>query len=358
MSNELNGARAEAGMSLDAMGAALNDGLGTLDAAITGGWAGGQQFVDNARLASTANIDLATGGLLVIDGVQTVADDRVMVKDQTDTTENGIYDVVDGTWTRSADAPDAASMHGVVVYIEEGTANGGKLLVLTAAGDSVTAGDTFVSGELVLKPISVNDYTVTTEDLGFWLLVRGADPTSSDPVTVTFPDMAEEFWGRNNEIMVQQIGLGQLTIVKGSGVNIAAPHGLVFPSRYATMRLKVREHNTWLVDTPFSSGAAAPFDRGTITTGTETPVLAEGEMHVAVNGGAHTWAAPPTTGCFTVTYTNGAAAGAITASGFDVVTDPDGALSHTVENSIIRGVVYNDGVAKELIVALIVDATP
>lgn len=53
------------------------------------------------RVATTANITLS--GLQSIDGITVVEGDRVLVKDQTDTTENGIYDASTGTWTRSKD---------------------------------------------------------------------------------------------------------------------------------------------------------------------------------------------------------------------------------------------------------------
>jgi hypothetical protein len=83
-------------------------------------------------------------------------------------------------------------------------------------------------------------------------------------------------------------------------------------------------------------------------------------MQKAVNNGAHTLAAPTTTGTYVLTYTNGASAGSITATGFDRVDDDTSpaVLFHTVENSVIELAVYNDGVSKRLIVTLVEDATP
>jgi len=59
---------------------------------------------DPVKVASTANIDLATGGLLTIDGVALSANDRVLVKNQTLPEENGIYLAASGAWTRALDA--------------------------------------------------------------------------------------------------------------------------------------------------------------------------------------------------------------------------------------------------------------
>lgn len=52
-------------------------------------------------VSTTANITLS--GEQTIDGVAVVAGDRVLVRSQTDTTENGIYDAKTGAWTRSTD---------------------------------------------------------------------------------------------------------------------------------------------------------------------------------------------------------------------------------------------------------------
>lgn len=52
-------------------------------------------------VATIANISLA--GSQLIDGVTVVTDDRVLVKDQTNAAENGIYDVKANAWERAAD---------------------------------------------------------------------------------------------------------------------------------------------------------------------------------------------------------------------------------------------------------------
>lgn len=51
--------------------------------------------------ATTADITLS--GEQTIDGVAVVADDRVLVKNQTNAVENGIYDVTSTAWSRSKD---------------------------------------------------------------------------------------------------------------------------------------------------------------------------------------------------------------------------------------------------------------
>jgi hypothetical protein len=62
--------------------------------------------------ATTANVDLATGGLLTIDGVGLNEDERVLVKNQSNATQNGIYLAKPGAWVRADDYNSAAEIQG------------------------------------------------------------------------------------------------------------------------------------------------------------------------------------------------------------------------------------------------------
>jgi hypothetical protein len=94
---------------------------------------------DSVHVASTANVALTAGssGLEAgdaIDGVTLVAGDRVLLKNQTDASDNGIYVAVasGGTPARSADANASVDVtSGMFVFVEEGTANGDQGYVLT-----------------------------------------------------------------------------------------------------------------------------------------------------------------------------------------------------------------------------------
>ena len=60
------------------------------------------------------------------DGVAVVAGDKVLVKDQEKEKENGIHTVVDGgDWNRETATPNNS-----VIYVKEGTVNGGTLWIL------------------------------------------------------------------------------------------------------------------------------------------------------------------------------------------------------------------------------------
>lgn len=56
------------------------------------------------------NVDLATGGLLTLDGYTTQEGDRVLVHSQTDASENGIYAASSGAWSRTTDADEQSEL--------------------------------------------------------------------------------------------------------------------------------------------------------------------------------------------------------------------------------------------------------
>ena len=53
------------------------------------------------KAASTANLTLS--GTQTVDGIALVAGDRILAKDQTTTSANGIYVVAAGAWARALD---------------------------------------------------------------------------------------------------------------------------------------------------------------------------------------------------------------------------------------------------------------
>lgn len=92
--------------------------------------------------ATTANITLS--GEQTIDGIAVVTDDRVLVKDQTISSENGIYRVSTSVWQRDYDWDGSFDVkRGTQVYVSRGTASQGFWAVTTA--DPITIGSTGVT---------------------------------------------------------------------------------------------------------------------------------------------------------------------------------------------------------------------
>ena len=92
----------------------------------------------SARVATTANITLS--GTQTIDTVAVVADDRVLVKNQSTPAQNGVYVVAAGAWTRAADASTAARIAGGTINVDSGTQGG--LLFKTSFKSTDTLGTT------------------------------------------------------------------------------------------------------------------------------------------------------------------------------------------------------------------------
>ncbi|BAQ93572.1 phage related tail fiber protein [uncultured Mediterranean phage uvMED] len=81
-------------------------------------------------------------GTQTIDGVAVSADERVLVKNQSTASENGIYDCKAGAWARSSDFDSNAEVtSGAFTFVEQGTVNADAGFVLTTDG-SITVGTT------------------------------------------------------------------------------------------------------------------------------------------------------------------------------------------------------------------------
>jgi len=90
----------------------------------------GLDVKESVKAATTANITLSN--TQTVDGVALAVGDRVLVKDQTTGSQNGIYVVASGAWTRSADANTSAEVNpGMFVFVEQGTVNADSGWVLT-----------------------------------------------------------------------------------------------------------------------------------------------------------------------------------------------------------------------------------
>lgn len=122
------------------------------------------------RVATTANITLS--GLQTVDGVSVVADDRVLVCQQTTASENGVYVVSAGAWSRAVDFRDVGDVvTGTQVYITAGTANQTKTYRVTTTG-TITPGSSSVAFSADTRFFAING-TVSAP-----AIAPASDPTS------------------------------------------------------------------------------------------------------------------------------------------------------------------------------------
>ncbi|MCI4435643.1 MAG: hypothetical protein JHC33_02360, partial [Ignisphaera sp.] len=78
----------------------------------------------SVKAATTANIG-SLSGVMTIDGVSVVAGDRVLVKDQTTQSQNGIYIVSTDAWIRSSDADTWSELINAYCFVDQGLNNEG-----------------------------------------------------------------------------------------------------------------------------------------------------------------------------------------------------------------------------------------
>ena len=99
---------------------------------------------ESVRVASTGNIDISTGLVdsAVIDGVTVATGDRVLLKDQTDASENGVYIVAaSGAASRATDFDEPQEVtSGVFFFVEEGNSGDNRGFVLTSDGGQQSVG--------------------------------------------------------------------------------------------------------------------------------------------------------------------------------------------------------------------------
>ncbi len=117
---------------------------------LTPSWIASQSYVQgelqkldskqSVRAATTQNTTLS--GVQTIDGVALAVGDRVLVKDQTNANQNGIYLVAAAAWARSTDADSGTKLtSGARVAVEEGAINAGRVWYLATFG-AISVGST------------------------------------------------------------------------------------------------------------------------------------------------------------------------------------------------------------------------
>ena len=164
-----------------------------------------------AEAATTGNIDL-TADLQngdTLDGVTLVTGDRVLVKDQTDATANGLYIVVaSGTASRDPEHDTIAELSGGMVVINQGTVNDNKIFLCTTDSDA-TIGVSNIT-YTVITPANVGTVTsVGLNDAGSSeFTITNSPITSSGNMTIAV-----------NSIAATKIGNGDVDNTELSYVN-------------------------------------------------------------------------------------------------------------------------------------------
>lgn len=146
-----------ASASTDAATAVAAAATATAQATIATAAANGMKY-RSTRAGSTANV-ASLSGTTTIDGVALAVGERVLLKNQSTASQNGIYVVAAGAWSRSSDMDTWAEVVGTIVVVTEGTVNGDRIYLCTS-NDGGTLGATSIT--FVDWTALVADNSITT----------------------------------------------------------------------------------------------------------------------------------------------------------------------------------------------------
>jgi hypothetical protein len=87
---------------------------------------------DSPVAASTGNVNVVSGGIMTMDGINLSVGDLVLLKDQDDKRENGLWQVQTGQWNRfpGYQAVDHDALTYKLIFIKYGDVNGGQVFFL------------------------------------------------------------------------------------------------------------------------------------------------------------------------------------------------------------------------------------
>jgi len=165
----------------------------------------GLDFKDSVVVATTANITLS--GTQTIDGIALNVGDRVLVKDQTIGSENGIYTVSAGAWPRASDFDSSVEVtSGALCFVESGTLNGAQQWIMTTTGTIVIgttslvftqfgAGKDFTAGDgLLLNGTIFSVDSISASRIS--VSAAGIDLASGIVTPGTYTSMTVDTYGR------------------------------------------------------------------------------------------------------------------------------------------------------------------
>ena len=161
-----------------------------------------------AECATTANVNLSNGLEAgdTIDGVTLVAGDRVLVKDQSTATENGLYIAVSsGSASRDPEHDTIAELSGGMVVVNQGSTNDNKIFLCTTDSDG-SLGSTNITYTQVTPS---NTGTVTSIGLtqsGSEFSISGSPVTSAGNITLDVNRISATKIGGNSNVSDTEYG--------------------------------------------------------------------------------------------------------------------------------------------------------
>jgi len=173
-----------------------------------------------AEAATTANISLTTDlqNGDTIDGVTLVTGDRVLVKDQSTASENGLYTVVaSGAASRDTEYDTITELSGQMVVVNQGTSNDNKIFLCTTNTTATLDTDDITFSQVT--PANVGTVTsVAVADSGSSeFTVTGSPVTSSGTISLEVATIANTKISGLGTASTQDVGTSANNVVQLNG---------------------------------------------------------------------------------------------------------------------------------------------
>ena len=168
-------------------------------------FAAGLSWKQPVLCATTANITLT--GLQTLDGVTVVAGDRVLVKNQSTASQNGIYLASASAWSRAPDADVWTDLISAITFVETGSTLSGTAWYCTAQPGG-TIGTTAVTWS--------NFSVASSYTAGTGLTLAG------NAFSITNTGVSAGAYGSTSKTLTATVNAqGQLTVLAASDIAIA-----------------------------------------------------------------------------------------------------------------------------------------
>ena len=132
-------------------------------------------FKGPVSAATTATVDLIGGAPNVVDGIEVVFDNRILVRQQDEPAENGIYTVsfagsgVNGTWIRALDNDAASEMASAILSVQGGDTLSGRYFYTDFLPTDVLDVDPVIWYQIIAdnKDQSITNKNIDNSSIGF-----------------------------------------------------------------------------------------------------------------------------------------------------------------------------------------------
>ena len=161
-----------------------------------------------AEVATTANVNLSNGLEAgdTIDGVTLVAGDRVLVKDQSTATENGLYLAVSsGAASRDPQYDTIAELSGGLIVVNQGSTNDNKIFLCTTDSDG-SLGSTNITYTQVTPSNTGTVTSIGITQSGSEFSISGSPVTSAGNITLDVNRIAATKIGANSNVSDTEFG--------------------------------------------------------------------------------------------------------------------------------------------------------